>query len=119
MDTGIKRRELHTARASLIGRLGQEAATSTDLVEVIVLPDNKAAVYYGLTYTDHGVYAVVRLFNAPYLELVHHSRLFAGGGRAQLSEDACQCKEPVRVEGSVLVGNALAISPRRQTSGER
>lgn len=108
-----KKQELRAAQAFLTGRLGQTAAKGTDLVEVIVLSDNKAAVYYGLTYTDQGVYAVVRFANAPCLELVHYNRLALGGSRAQLSEDACQCKEPVRAEGGVLCRKCLGNLPAR------
>lgn len=107
-----KKQELRAAQAFLTGRLGHKAARGTDLVEVIVSPDNTAAVYYGLTHTGQGgVYAVVRFFNAPFLELVHYSKLIAGGGRAQLPEDACRCEEPVRVEGSVLCRKCLGNLP--------
>lgn len=114
MDTKTKKQELRAAQAFLTGRLGQKAARGTALVEVIVLPDNRAAVYYGLVHAEHGVYAVVRFAHAPFLELVHHSNL-CHAPSAHLPEDACQCEEPVCVVGSVLCGHCKGNLPALPT----
>lgn len=114
MDTATKKQELRAAQAFLTGRLGQTVARGTALVEVIVLPDHRAAVYYGLVHTETGVYAVVRFAHDSFLDLVHHSNLCLAPN-ARLSENTCQCEEPVRVVGNILCGECKRTLPALPT----
>lgn len=95
--------ELMKAHAYLAQDWGQKYACSNEPLEVLVLPEETPATFYGLTHDTHSVCAVVRLDDEPFVHLVHYSQVVLLR-RAYLPQDRCQCENPKHVEGSVLCG---------------